>query len=237
MIVGENYEKYGSYESSVITKTTSFCDYGEDGQVFVTTVSTSEGSATTVSPSDSPEIVVYTSDSPVISMKYMSEGQREKWRSPNGYSRYERGAAREVETIIWNIGYIGFPEHSIVVNGSGGGGVGGGERYPFARFFWSAVTYSLLPRGSCGEGVECAKDRMPLHLSEVVRNIVHKLDSRWDPVVGVEWFARDNEVACSVHLVCTFNLTHSNVSVEVLMETGNDVPRQLQERGYPTVGL
>ena len=45
----------------------------------------SEGSATTVSPSDSPEIMVYTSDSPVFSMKYMSKGQREKWRSPNGH--------------------------------------------------------------------------------------------------------------------------------------------------------
>ena len=94
-----------------------------------------------------------------------------------GYSRYERGAAREVETIVWNIGYIRFPEHSIVVNGSGGGGVRGGERYPFVRFFRSAVAYSLLPRSLCGEGVERTKDGMPLHLSEVVRNVVHKLDS------------------------------------------------------------
>lgn len=100
----------------------------------------------------------------------------------------ERNIGRQMD-----IGYRGSLEHSIIM--SGGGRVGRGEWDPFAWFFRSTVMYRLLLRSSCREDVERAEDSAPLCLTEVVGYVIHELNGRWNPAVGVERFTGGNEIS------------------------------------------
>ena len=118
---------------------------------------------------------------------------------------YKQASMEAREMSDWTLGTLGVSwEHSIVTRG--GRRIGWGEWNTFTRFLRCAVVHSLLTRNSNGEDRKCGKDRVPVLLAEVVRDVVHVSSSPWPPELRVELVSGFDEVTSCVRLVCAFNL-------------------------------
>ena len=83
--------------------------------------------------------------------------------------------------------------------------------------------YGLILYDSYREGAECAKNSVPMLLTEVISDVVHEPSSCQAPGITIELFTRVDEITGNVHLVRTFNLAHWNSCIRIVVLGKHDI--------------